>query len=248
MSRQAQRNPRRLIFIFVTGIALLFLLLGLFMVLLQAPRQEREWRRIEGAPELDPAGYAALSAGEQVVLTGQFEGNSTLTRYELVAYRVDQWDVSTDDEGDETGSWLTLEVDVPALVLAVPGGIIQTAAVGSPSMSGQLHEFIELTNRGTTAVYNGQFLPDGSTRTQGFRNRDLVTIVGRKTTAGDLRPERLHGGNRASLVTALRGDVLALRIIGGTFIAVGAPLLGVMGWLTWRRQRAQTDDRGRGMK
>jgi hypothetical protein len=228
--------------------ALLFLALGLFMALLQAPKQEREWRRIEAYPELDKGRYTAVPAGEQLVLSGQLQDNATLNRYEMVAYRVEEWVVSTDDDGDETGSWHTLEVDVPALALAVPGGVVKTAAVGSLSMSGQLHEFMEPSDRRTTAPYEGRSLAEGSIRTQGFRNRDLVTVVGRKINDGGLQPERLHAGDRASLVDLLRGNVLALRIIGGVFMAVGAVLLGVMGWLTWRQQRTQTDDRGRGMK
>jgi hypothetical protein len=199
------------VFVFATVLALLLLALGIFMALRQAPKQEREWRRIQAYQELDKARYAAVPAGEQLVLTGHLQGNATLNRYELVAYRVEAWDVSTDDDGDETGSWRTREVAVPALALAVPGGVVKTAAVGSPSMGGQLHEFIEPGGRRTTATYKGRSLADGSI-----------------------------------LVAALRGDVLALRFVGGTFTAVGAALLGVMGWLTWRHPRAQTDNRGGG--
>jgi hypothetical protein len=208
-------------------VGLLLLAVGAYIILIQSPKQEREWRRIEAFQELDKARYAAVPPGEQVVLTGRLQDNSTRTRYELVAFEVHEWDVSTDDEGDESGSWRTLEVNVPALVLSIQGGVIKTIAA-TPSMGGEMHEFIEPTYSRTTATYKNRSLSDGSIRVRGFRNRDLVTVVGRKTADGDLQPERLHGGDRPSLVAVLRGNVLALRILGGVLMLIGVVALVIL--------------------
>ena len=74
----------------------------------------------------------------------------------------------------------------------------------------------------------------GSLRTQGFRNRDLVTALGRKTISGDIRPDRLHAGDRDSLVRELRLDAKALRIVGIVIMAFAALALGLVLWL-WPR-------------
>jgi hypothetical protein len=123
------------------------------------------------------------------------------------------------------------------LTLAARGGEIRTAAVSSVKMSGDLHEFLEEAIWGEWATYNGSPLAEGSIRIQGVRNRDLVTVVGYKTGAGDLRPERLHGGDRVSLENLLRTDIKVLRIVGSVLLILGGGGLAVIGFLTWRSYR-----------
>jgi hypothetical protein len=232
------RIRERIRAIIFTGIvALFFFICGAVMAFVMAPEQETDWRRIESLPELDASTYAATSSGEEVVITGKLQGNQAMTRHELAAYRVDKWGVRSDDDGRDEGRWLTVEVNVPALAISINGGTIKTAPASSPAMSGNLHEFIELANSSFEAAYHGQSLPDGSLRTQGFRNGDWVTVVGSKASTGDLRPDRLYAGDRAQLVDDIRFDVRALRVIGIAIMVCGPLLLAIsVGWAAFGRR------------
>jgi hypothetical protein len=221
-------------------LSLLLLVLGVLLTFLVVPRQEREWRRIERFPKLDRNGYVAARDGDYAVITGYFQDNPTQTRYELVAYRVDEWTVSRNEDGDDEGRWYTVEVNVPSLAISLPGGVVKTAAVNSLVLSGQVHEFIERGYSRRQASYAGRSLPDGSLRTRGFRNRDLVTVAGRKTAIGDLQPERLHAGDRSGLVDHLRSNVQALRIFGIVMLIIASlPLLVIMLWIARERHVAR---------
>jgi hypothetical protein len=223
-----ERKPA-IIFLGVT--VLLTVIGGAAITFLIAPRQERDRQRIERHPELDASSYADTSIGEFIVITGQLQNNRTMTRHELVAYRVDEWDVISDGDDGYQGSWHTVEANVPSLSLAVNGGVISTAAVATVAMGGRVHEFIEPAESGWQALYAGDSLTDGSLRTQGFRNRDVVTVVGRKTATGELLPDRLYAGGRDDLVRDLGLNVRVLRIVGIAIIASGALLLALFFWL-----------------
>jgi hypothetical protein len=224
-------GERRYAILFAGFLSLLVIAFGVVLTFIVAPKQEREWRRIERFPQLDRNGYTATPSGGYVVVTGRLQDNSTLTRHELVAYRLDEWTVSRDEDGDDEGRWRTVEVNVPGLAISINGGVVKTAAVDSVAMSGQVHEFIERGDSRRQAPYAGRSLPDGSLRTQGFRNRDLVTAVGRTTSTGELRPERLHGGDRPHLVDHMRSNARALRVFGIVLLAFSSlPWLAIALW------------------
>lgn len=230
MSR-AGFQERKPAIIFLGVIVLLALIGGAVIAFIIAPRQERDRQRIEGHPDLDASSYPDTAVGEFVVITGHLRDNGTMTRHELVAYRVDEWDVISDGDDGYQGSWHMVEANVPPLSLAVKGGLISTAAVATVAMGGRVHEFVEPAESGWQALYAGDSLTDGSLRTQGFRNRDLVTVVGRKTATGELRPDRLYAGEREDLVRELRLDVRVLRIVGVAIMVIGALLLALFFWL-----------------
>lgn len=233
-------GEHRYALLFAGFLSLLVLALGAFLTLSVVPRQEREWRRIERYPELDRNGYVAARDRDYVVITGYLQDNPTRTRYELVAYRVDEWTVSRNEDGDDEGRWHAVEVNVPPLAISLPGGVVKTAAVNSLAPSGQVHEFIERGYSRRQAPYAGRSLPDGSLRTRGFRNRDLVTAAGRKTATGDLQPERLHAGDRSGLVAHLRSNVGALRIFGIVMLVIASlPLLAIIVWIARDRYVAR---------
>jgi hypothetical protein len=233
-------GEHRYALLFAGFLSLLLLVLGALLTFLVVPRQEQEWRRIERYPELDRKGYVAARDGDYVVITGYLQDNPTRTRHELVAYRVDEWIVSRNEDGDDEGRWYTVEVNLPQLAISLPGGVVKTAAVNSLALSGQVHEFIERGYNRRQAPYAGRSLPDGSLRTQGFRNRDLVTVAGRRTATGDLQPERLHAGDRSGLVDHLRSNVRALRIFGIVMLAIASlPLLAIILWIARDRYAAR---------
>jgi hypothetical protein len=225
------RGRDRHLVAFAGFLTLLVIALGVVLAFVVAPKQEREWRRIERFPQLDRNGYTATPGGDYVVVTGRLQDNATLTRYELVAYWVDEWLVSRDEDGDEEGRWHTVEANIPVLTISIDGGVVKTAKVDSVTSSGQLHEFIQRGEGRWQAPYAGRSLPDGSLRTQGLRNRDMVTVVGRKTSIGELRPERLHAGDRAHLVDHIRSNARALRVLGSVLLVVSLlPWLAVTLW------------------
>lgn len=244
-TRRSKRGwLRNRAWIFAVIIDLLVFTPGAFLVLVEAPRQERDWRRIESSAELDLDLYAGLGADTFAVLTGHLDHNPVTTQYELVAYRIDEWRVTEDDDGDEEGNWHKMSQFVPPLAIAWAGGTVSTAEVDSVWMGGDLHEFLYASSSMDWATYRGKSVPDGSLRTQGFRNRDLVTVVGTKNPDGSLHPRRLFAGDRAGLVKDIQGDVLLLRILGGVFMGIGVLGFAIGAWvfIKWSKGYERKDD------
>lgn len=227
--------------------AVCFLAFGALLAFVLSPQQAMEWRRIEGLPELDAAAYAATGIGEEVALTGTLTDNAAQVSEELVAYVREQWEIEpanrTDDStsNDEPeGSWNTVETVVPALTIAINGGNIKTISVGSATLGGNMRETAIQQGRGSEkADYNGQQLPEGSTRMRGFANGDVVTIVGHKASTGDVTPERIFGGDRVQLIENIRSGARTMFAIGiGMMICAPIVLVaGVLGALFGRRSK-----------
>ncbi|MBN1430359.1 MAG: hypothetical protein JXB07_18460 [Anaerolineae bacterium] len=225
--------------------AICFLVGGAALAFWLSPQQAMEWRRIEGLPELDAAGYTAVSTGDDVAITGTLVDNPSQTDDGLVAYIQERWDVSRPSSSDNdsnsrpTGSWTTIETVIPALTISIAGGNIKTVAASSGSLGGAMHQ--SAIKQGTStekAEYEGRQLPEGSTRLRGFNNGDLVTVVGKKASTGDLIPDRLFGGDRVQLVENIRSGARVMFAIGiGMMICSPIVLvLGVLGGLFGRRK------------
>ena len=95
-------------------------------------------------------------------------------------------------------------------------------------MEGKRHEVIY--HRGSGVVHEG--ISEGSRRVIGFKNGDLVTVVGEKDANGTLSPEILYGGELAQLLSRRRGFALSMTLAGGLLIAL-VPLA----WLAMRLHR-----------
>lgn len=211
--------------------AICFLGFGALLAFYISPQQALEWRRIEGLPELDATAYASAASGQEVAITGTLADNFALTPEGLVAYIREQWDVTppSDKEDKPDGSWKIVETNVPVLRIAIAGGGISTTSVESATFSGSLHETAIQQGAGTEkADYNGQSLPEGSTRMRGFANGDLITVVGHKASTGDLIPDRLFGGDRVQLVQEIRSGAQAMFVVG-IVMMICSPLILVMG-------------------
>jgi hypothetical protein len=107
------------------------------------------------------------------------------------------------------------------LTLIVGGERLQTDQVSSVQWSGDLH--LESALPGRTAVRNGAV--SGSVRRIGLKNGDRVTVVGLKGWDGRLIPQRVHGGDRSSLLKELGRDVWVAYLSGIAFILVGLIVL-----------------------
>lgn len=194
---------------------------GAVMAFFLSPQAALEWRRIEALPELDTSSFAALSAGSEAAITGTLKDNDTLTSDGLVAYRKEIWNVSQSSSSssstgtpEPSGSWDTLESHFPSLSIDIKGGAVHTQEVAGTDIGGSLHTNITKTSSNLTAEYDNSPLPDKSIRIQGFTNGDLVTVVGKKGSAGGLIPDRLYGGDRVQLVDEIHQQAQTLFGIG----------------------------------
>jgi len=206
-------------------------LCGALMAFVISPQQAIEWRKIQGLPELDANGVQAAPSGQEIAMTGYLAGNTAVTADGLVAYEKHQWTVrtstSTSEDGETstpTGSWDALETNIPVLNVNISGGTVSTVAATSVNIGGNYQQTIERGTSNVTADYDGSPLPEGSIRTQGFRDGDLVTIVGNKSSVGGVTPERIYGGDRNQLVEDIRGGARAL-FASGVGMMICAPIL-----------------------
>lgn len=212
------RNKLRGVFVAVLAAVAVFSC-GAFLALVIAPRQELAWRRIDRLPRLDAAAYKALPAETEAAVTGVLRDNRTFAPYNLAAYKIEKWQVSRNAGGNGTpatpqGKWVTVDLQIPELALVVGEGVIKTAPAGNVIWGGDLREFTEPGRGEYRAVYNGESLADGTRVIRGFTNGDLVTVVGRKVSTGQLYPERLYAGAREQLVDDIRTGARGALMVG----------------------------------
>jgi hypothetical protein len=201
---------------------------GTLMAFVISPQQALEWRRIDGLPLVDGSGFASAAAETELVVTGRLEGNQPLTEDGLVAYAREQWEVDPPDNSndDPDGSWTVVEESFPALTLNAGGSpaTVTTLPATSVTFGGAMHETIQEGTGTERADYSGRSLPEGSIRTRGYQEGDLITVVGRKSTTGELVPARYYGGDRVQLVEEIRNTARALFAVG-VGMMICAPIL-----------------------
>ena len=218
------------------------------MAFVISPQQAVEWRRINNLPELDVNSFQAVASGEELAVTGRLEGNPLLTEEGLVAYVSERWDVDPgeqaedDSEPDEpSGSWNEIETVAPALAIAINGGGVTTVTVTDVTTGGIMMTTPIEQGKGSgslAADFEGVVVLDGSTRERGYRNGDLITIVGRKTSTGEILPERFYGGDRVALVEEIRQGARFLFMFGIASM-ICAPIILVIGILSALFGRSQ---------
>lgn len=219
------------VFMFLCGIVLAFVI---------SPSQAIEWRRIQNLPELTPTEFANLTTGEDVAVTGTLAGNTALTPDGLVLFERSRFEVEPADDNDNTpdGSWTPVESMYPTLKLDFSGTTIDVLSAESITFNLIPHETIEDAPSGLTATYGGQTLHEGAVRTIGFKDGDLVTIVGKKASVGGIAPSRIAGGDRVQLVEDIRAGARILFGIGISMM-ICAPIAilgGVTGGLFFGRK------------
>lgn len=209
----------------VVGIFWLVLLAVGLGYLRQGLNAASEARRIASYPVLVGPGLEAMAPGEHAVVVGVLEGNAVL-EYELVAFAREQWDVR-EGRDSASGSWHDFETNVPGLAISVDGDIVHTVRRDSGvRMQGIRHEVIY--QRGNGWVVDD--IADGSLRAIGFKNGDLVTLVGEKDANGSLIPEILYGGEPAQLLDESRSDSKSGTLVGGCILVALIPFT----WLAVR--------------
>ena len=201
-----------------TGVAAVAVLgCGLLFLLVLAPRQEIEARRLERLPLMDVKAVSAAAAGDEILITGRLEGEWLPQAGDYVAYRLEEWEVTLPDSDDASnepdGSWDTLEVVVPPLQLSLSGGELSVHAGDRVKLSGSLREEWVYSNSSLTAEFDDEQVPDGTRRYLGFYNGDLITVWGKKASTDGVIPDEIFGGDRVAFVdqkhSAARGMLIA---------------------------------------
>ena len=218
--------------------SILACLCGLLFTFYLAPQQKSEANRIEKMPIMDATGVNNAPSGEDVLFTGRLADNPLVVEGdEFVAYQLDEWDVTVpeydpDEPNQEPdGDWTTIETVFPDLVINVNGGLVRTLQANSLSLSGPVRETLVYGDGYEEASYDGELLPEGSMRYRGFYNGDLVTILGKKATSGDVIPDEFYAGDRVSFVEFKHDEAAAMLYVGIAMLAC-SPVILIGGSLT----------------
>ena len=219
----------------IAVISVLCLLCGGLMAFGFAPAQAIQAYRISRMPVTeDVAQVAAAETGEELLFTGVLRDNAPLLD-RFVAYSAEEWKVtmpSDDTRGssEPSGHWEAAETVIPALTLELDGQPVSLQETGSARLSGSLHIQMVRGDSPNQAEYEGEFLPDGTRRYQGFFDGDLVTVLGKKSANGGVLPEHIFGGDRLQFEESQRQAASGLFIAGLCLMAF-APLLLIGGLL-----------------
>ncbi|NDJ54863.1 MAG: hypothetical protein GYB68_17470 [Chloroflexi bacterium] len=223
--------------------ALICLVGGAAMAFIVSPQQAAEWRRIDNLDELTAGSFAAVAAGENVVVTGTIAGEAQGPEG-YVFYQRQEWDVErdTDSDGDTTydGDWNTIETVYPAFQIQLGDGAVGVAPATSITLSGDLRETITEGSGGQRASYQGQQLAEGSIRVRGLATGDVITVLGSKLGDGQLAPDRFHAGDRESLVQLIRSNARVFFWVGVAMMVLSPVVLimGVVGAIFGRSNRS----------
>lgn len=200
---------------------------GGYLIFVHSVNQVREAREVRDLPVLAYAQVIDQVPDTRVAVTGTLFDNAHLdgeqqrvTPYDLVAYTIETWDLFTDSDGDTHASWDHVETNIPVLILRYDGGNL---ALHRPNPGAEL----DLSGAAFETIIDsesGRHYRDiraGSLRIRGLRNDDTVTVLGRTVSGGAIAPERLHAGDRDSLVRHMEDEAQSARITGVVFLAVG---------------------------
>jgi hypothetical protein len=216
---------------------------GALLVLFLSPKQAIEANRIEKMPEMGTREVEAAPSGDDVLVTGRLEDNPLMDAGGFVAYEMEEWTVTLPDpddpEDEPEGDWETVEQLVPNLSLNVNGKILRILGSDDATLSGLLNEEIIYSEGYEEAEYDGEWVPHGSLRLRGFFNGDLVTVLGKKASAGGIIPEELYGGDRVAFADSKHRAARGL-LIGGIVMMACSPVVlvgGLLSALFGRRRR-----------
>ncbi|MBN1579410.1 MAG: hypothetical protein JXA89_01815 [Anaerolineae bacterium] len=178
-------------------VAVSFFACGALITFFFGSQQRQEIRYLEGLLVQDAAAFGKAAAGSEMIVTGALDRNKAQHSSGLVAYAQERWDVTYDSEDGYEGDWETVEEVWPSLLLLTPSGRVKTGAVGSAKYGGvQYAEIVRYSDSSTKA----EGIPEGSIRVTGYKNGDILTVVGYKNDAGLLVPTRFYGGTPDALL------------------------------------------------
>ncbi|MEA3351871.1 MAG: hypothetical protein U9Q82_14745 [Chloroflexota bacterium] len=208
---------------------------GLLFLLVLAPKQKAEARRLERLPLMDVQFVSDTSAGAEILISGRLQGERLIQSSDLIAYELDQWEVTQpdSDDGDDQpqGSWEQVELVVPDMQLSLAGGQLSIHRRDGVSLSGPLREEWLYASNSVGAEYEGEWLAEGSRRYLGFYNDDLVTVWGQKASADGVIPDELYAGDRVAFVQKKHDNAKGM-LIAGISMLICSPVVLVGGALS----------------
>lgn len=211
----------------ITALSVFCCFCGGLMAFVIAPGQAIQASRIARMPQMDATTVETAAAGDPLLISGILVGNiPLLNNTDLVAYREDQWlvTVPSDSDADPSGRWQTVRTVVPQLTFTVNDQSLTILSTEEVRWGGPLHEAILVTNSPIRATDEGESLPDGTQRFQGFRNGDVITVWGSKASTGGIIPEQLFLGDRVTFEEDQRNAASAL-LYSGICIMLLAPVV-----------------------
>ncbi|MBS1250734.1 MAG: hypothetical protein MAG431_02329 [Chloroflexi bacterium] len=175
---------------------------GLLLILVLAPKQKLQAWRIERMPIMGAGDVATAPAGEEILVTGRLAGEPLPEADRFVAYELESWVVTPADpatpDAEPDGEWETVRHMIPDLALLVDGENVQLLRADDAKLSGPVHEKLVPVRGEETAEFAGDQLPEGSLRYSGLWDGDLVTVLGKKASAGGLIPDEYYAGDRVA--------------------------------------------------
>ncbi len=206
-----------------------FLFVGGYLTFVVYPENIKEMNHFAEIPWMTFDQFKTVGLNQDSLIQGNLSDNKVVGKNALVAYVVQRWDVTYDDEEDAyEGRWETISSNWPKLTVTIPRGKVRTGS-GVPSrLMGSMHEYVTVRKQGPSAEYNDELLPHGSERIRGVKNRDLVTVVGEKFADDGIKAEYFYYGSRESFLKALKLNAGIMRIFGIVLFVVGLILGKVM--------------------
>ena len=222
-------------------LGLMFLLIGIFAGTIQAKRVLQEAAAIDKLPQLDAQSLENTISGTTVVVTGALEANDGVADVGgLVIYVEEIWKIRyNDSEGSEgwEGNWDFLNVIVPDCTFSITGGTVLINTVQEVVIDRTYHEYKYFVPRVSREV---EGIKEGSVRRRGFKDGDLITIIGSKDPTGVI-PSRIFGGDRAAMEQYLAYQVAGLRTTGIIFSLVGIGLMIIAGYFNYRLPQVERE-------
>ena len=205
----------------VGGMVAVLTIGGLLAIFSLGPRAAREWASVQGLEALDREAYEAQNEGSPVLFSGDLEGNPEHQGGDLVAYVAQRPDLIED------GATLSIGSKSPGLQLAsnlrlrVDGQHLSIGQVDTVAWSGDLRDVtLRLDDSGVVDKSGGE-----TVWVLGFRDGDLVTVLGYKGADGELVARWIHGGDCDSLLAGLRKGIWTAYGLGAAFILAAVLLL-----------------------
>ena len=195
-----QENKTHLVWIVLAVIGIVLLIISAFAGLDQLKKAKGEAEMISDLPVIDYTDYSKAESGSLIAITGILQPASEISGPDdLIVYYEQIWNVESDDEDDWTGQWDTYTFAIPNFLVELPSGVIPVLAVDRTIIELPIHTVI-ISESKTGVMVND--ITEGTMRQQGFKNNDLITVVGNKNKDGFV-PSRISGGSREDLLTHL---------------------------------------------
>lgn len=217
-----QESKTYLIWVVLGIIGVVLLVISAFAGIDQLKKAKGDAELISQLPVIEYADYERAEPGTLMVITGILQSATEPSRPEdLIIYYEQTWNTEYDEDDGWTGQWDTYTFSIPKFMIMLSSGKIPVLGAERTLIDLPNH-IVMVSEPGTGQVVDG--ITDGAKRQLGFKENDLITVVGNTSTEG-LIPTRISGGSREDLLTNLSYRVSGLKIAALVFGVIGFVLL-----------------------